>query len=308
MKRISKLSLFLLITFTVNFSMAGIFYALGGTFKGMSAAIIGAAYMFIPMLTVILIEKVIYKEKIKESLQLSFNFNKWLIVAIIIPPILSSITLAVSLLLPDVTFSPDMSGMFKRSESILSAQELEQMKLQMNMMPIHPIFMTLMQGLIAGISINALAGFGEELGWRGFMLREFRGKSFVKASLIIGFTWGIWHAPLILQGHNYPQHPQLGVLMMTVWCILLAFIFNYITIKAKSVIVASVMHGVLNGTAATSILLIDGGNDLTVGVTGYAGFISLALIISGFFVYDTWISKERIMSKRVEWLKCKQNS
>lgn len=308
MKRISKLSLFLLITFVVNFSMAGIFYALGGTFKGLSAAIMGAAYMFVPMLTVLLIEKVIYKEKIKESLQISFNFNIWLLVAILIPPVLGFITLGVNLLLPDVSFTPDMAGMFKRYESMLTPQELEQMKLQMKMMPIHPIFLTLIQGLIAGISINALAGFGEELGWRGFMLREFRGKSFFKASIIIGAIWGIWHAPLILQGHNYPQHPQLGVLMMTVWCILLAFVFNYITIKAKSVIVAAVMHGVLNGTAAISILVIDGGTDISVGVTGYAGFISLAIMIAGFYIYDTWISKERIMSSNVEWLQSKKNS
>lgn len=308
MKRISKLTLFLLITFVVNFSMAGIFYALGGTFEGLSAAIIGAAYMFVPMLVVLLVEKVIYKEKIKESLQISFNFNIWLLVAILIPPVLGFITLGVNLLFPDVTFTPDMAGMFKRYESILTPQELEQMKLQMKMMPIHPIIMTLIQGLIAGISINALAGFGEELGWRGFMLREFRGKSFVKASIIIGATWGIWHAPLILQGHNYPQHPQWGVLMMTVWCILLAFVFNYITIKAKSVIVAAVMHGVLNGTAAISILVIDGGTDISVGVTGYAGFISLAIIIAGLYIYDTWISKERIMSSSVEWLQSKKYS
>jgi membrane protease YdiL (CAAX protease family) len=267
--------------------------------------ILGSAYMFVPMLTVLLIEKVIYKEKIKESMQISFNFNIWLLVAILIPPFLGIITLGVSLLFPDVTFTPDMSGMFKRYEAMLSAEEIEQMKLSFKMMPIHPFFMTLIQGLLAGISINALAGFGEELGWRGFMLREFRGKSFVKTSIVIGAIWGFWHAPLILQGHNYPQNPQIGVIMMVIWCILLSFLISYITIKAKSVIVAAVMHGVLNGTAGLAFLVIDGGNDLTVGVTGFAGFISLIIMIVGFYIYDTWISKERIMSSKVEWLQAK---
>ena len=29
-----------------------------------------------------------------------------------------------------------------------------------------------------------------------------------------GVIWGFWHAPLILNGHNYPQHPVVGVFMM----------------------------------------------------------------------------------------------
>ncbi len=286
--------------------MAGIFYALGYSFTGINAAIMGMAYMFIPMLTVLLIEKVIYNDKIKENLQLSFNFNTWLLWAILIPPVLGIITLGVSLLFPDVSFTPDMSGMIKRYEAMFSPEEIEQMELSFKMMPLHPFFMTLIQGLIAGITINALAGFGEELGWRGFMLREFKGKSFVKTSIVIGAIWGIWHAPLILQGHNYPENPQIGVIMMVIWCILLSFLFNYITIKAKSVIVAAVMHGVLNGTAGIAILVVDGGNDLTIGVTGFAGFISLLFILAGFYAYDTWISKERIMSSSIEWLKPKQ--
>ena len=34
---------------------------------------------------------------------------------------------------------------------------------------------------------------------------------FLKTSVLTGFIWGVWHAPIILQGHNYPQHPVAGV-------------------------------------------------------------------------------------------------
>lgn len=38
---------------------------------------------------------------------------------------------------------------------------------------------------------------GEELGWRGFALMELQKKySPLKASIIIGFWWGIWHLPI----------------------------------------------------------------------------------------------------------------
>jgi membrane protease YdiL (CAAX protease family) len=99
--------------------------------------------------------------------------------------------------------------------------------------------------------------------------------------------------------HNYPQHPQLGVLMMIAWCVLLSPIFMYIRLKSKSVIAASIMHGSLNGTAGIALILITGGNDLSVGITGLAGFIALGLMIIAIFVYDQWIIKEKIMIGRI---------
>ncbi|HNR41018.1 MAG TPA: hypothetical protein PKL65_02205 [Bacteroidales bacterium] len=38
--------------------------------------------------------------------------------------------------------------------------------------PVHPFFVTIVEGLIDGITINAVAGFGDEPDWRGLMLRE----------------------------------------------------------------------------------------------------------------------------------------
>jgi len=78
--------------------------------------------------------------------------------------------------------------------------------------------------------------------------------------------------------------------MMIVFTLLLAPIFSYITVRADSVIAAAVMHGTLNGTAGIPLLVLKGGNDLTVGVTGLAGFIVLALIDLGIFVYDRFVS------------------
>ncbi|CEO06586.1 membrane protein [[Clostridium] sordellii] len=45
---------------------------------------------------------------------------------------------------------------------------------------------------------NLFAGpLGEELGWRGFAQNELQKKhSPLKASIIIGFWWGIWHLPI----------------------------------------------------------------------------------------------------------------
>ena len=79
-------------------------------------------------------------------------------------------------------------------------------------------------------------------------------------------------------GHNYPQHPQIGVLMMVLLCILLTPFYLYITIKAKSVIAAAILHGTMNATSAISIIGISGGNDLNSGITGFPGYIVLCVL------------------------------
>jgi membrane protease YdiL (CAAX protease family) len=235
-------------------------------------------YMFGPMIMAIVVQKFVYKEAIKGPLGISFRFNRWFLVAWLLPPLLAFTTFGVSLLLPGVAYSPDMAGMVERFGGTLTPEQMAQMKEQMAALPIHPIWLGLLQGLIAGITVNAVAGFGEELGWRGFLQRELAGLGFWQSAGLIGLIWGIWHTPLILQGHNYPEHPAAGVGMMTIWCILLSPVMSYIRLRAKSVLAAAIFHGTLNGTAGLAIVLVQGGNDLTVGLTGLAGFMVLALV------------------------------
>ncbi|MEM3516654.1 MAG: CPBP family intramembrane glutamic endopeptidase [Candidatus Bathyarchaeia archaeon] len=168
------------------------------------------------------------------------------------------------------------------------------MKTQIKTSPIHIFWITLIQGLLAGITINAVAGFGEELGWRSFLLKELAYTGFWKSSIIIGFIWGVWHALLVIQGHTYPQHPIEGLFMMIIFCILFSPIFNYIRLKSKSVITTVIMHGSLNGTAGLPLLIIKGGNDLTVGVTGAAGLITLLIINFTILVFNNRGIKEEL--------------
>lgn len=294
-EKAKKSGLFIGITFTISWFIAILFVALGGKWNTPIAMTVAVAYMFIPMISAILVQKFIYKEPLKEPLGISFKLNRWWLVAWLLPPLVAFATLGVSLFFPGVEYSPEMAGMFERFKSALTPEQLKQMENMATAFPIHPIWIALLQGLIAGITINAVAGFGEELGWRGLLQKELGYMGFWKSSVIIGIIWGIWHAPLILHGHNYPQHPLAGMLMMTIFTLLLSPIFSYVRLKAKSVIAAAIIHGSLNATGGLSIMVIKGGNDLTVGVTGLAGFIVLAFVNIGLFIYDRTLAKESIM-------------
>jgi len=301
MKTINKTTLFLILNFGMSFSLAGIFYLSGFSGANKTAfTVLGVLYMFMPTLSVLIVTKLIHKEPIKKDLLISFRLNKWFLLAWLLMPVISFCTVGVSQWFPEVSFNPEMTGMMKRFESMMTPQQMQEMKASLQSLPVHAVWIVLLQGLVAGITVNAVAAFGEELGWRGFLLRSFREMSFLQASLLIGFIWGIWHAPLILMGHNYPQHPVPGVFMMVVFCILLTPFLLYITLKARSVIAAAIFHGTLNATAGISIMLIDGGNDLTTGITGLAGFVTLFFFILLLFAYDCLISRERMFLSKME--------
>jgi uncharacterized protein len=301
-KSINKTTLFLILTFAISYSIAGIYRLFGGAGPGtVGFTVLGVFYMFIPTISVLIIKKLIYKEEIKRDLLISFKINKWFLVAWLLMPIIVFSTLGINLLFPNVFYNPEMTGLLDRLDNILPPEEIEEIRQAINNLPINLIWLTLIQGLIAGVTVNALAGFGEELGWRGFLLKGYKEMKFLKATIITGFIWGIWHAPLILMGHNYPQHPQIGVFMMIIFCILLTPFFLYITIKSKSVIAASIMHGTMNATAGISIIAIDGGNDLTSGIAGLAGFISLFIFLILLFIYDYFISKDKILLHKLKW-------
>jgi membrane protease YdiL (CAAX protease family) len=224
---------------------------------------------------------------------ISFRFNRWFFVAWFLPPLIAFAIMGVSLLMPGITFSPDMSGFVDQMASSLTPEQLGQVREQLASMPVHPIWLILVLALISGTTVNAILGFGEELGWRGFLQKELSVMGFWKSSALIGFIWGVWHAPLILLGLNYPQHPQLGVLLMIAWTMLLSPLFSYIRLKSRSVIAASIFHGTINAIPGLAVILISGGDELTVGVTGLAGGIVLALADILLFFYDRFAAREK---------------
>ena len=294
-----KIFLFLLLAFTLSWAIAGLIYFLDLKTNQILVSVLLILYMYMPALSVLIVQKFIYKEPMIRPLKISFNINIFFFWALFLPFLITFVAAAIGLLFPDVTFQPDMKDFMETLRESSTPQQMERIQNQMNALPVHPIWVTVVSGFIAAATINALAAFGEELGWRGFLLSEFREKNFFQASLIIGIIWGLWHAPIILMGHNYSMHPQWGVLFMTLFCILYTFLFIYITLRARSVIAASLMHGAVNAFAGIPLMISSRSSDLLIGNTGLAGFITLLLAIGLLFIYDRWIGRQRIMTGKI---------
>lgn len=168
-ENVRKAAIFVALTYFLSYTLANLYFALGGQMGSPEALVMTLVYMFIPMGSAIVVQKLIYKQPIIGPLGISFRFNRWFLVAWLVPPLIAFITLGVSLLFPGIVYTPDMAGMYERFQGLLTPEQIEAMKLQSAEMPLHPIWLGLAQGLIAGITVNAVAGFGEELGWRGLL-------------------------------------------------------------------------------------------------------------------------------------------
>ena len=82
--------------------------------------------------------------------------------------------------------------------------------------------------------------------------------------------------------------------MMIGWTVVMAPAFSYIRLKAKSVVAAAIFHGTINAAPGLAVILLTGGDELTVGITGLAGFIAFVMVNLALFIFDRFITKERV--------------
>ena len=160
-------------------------------------------------------------------------------------------------------------------------QQLEATRTQLPISPGLLVLVQIGQALIFGPLINIIFTMGEELGWRGFLLPKLLPLGQWKALLVSGAIWGIWHAPAIAQGHNYPDHPILGILLMIVFCILLGIIIGWMYLNTRSPWVAALAHGSINAWAGLPFLFLKPGFDTALGgaLTSIPGWIVMCLFI-----------------------------
>ncbi|TQK18575.1 CAAX prenyl protease-like protein [Microbacterium sp. SLBN-154] len=140
--------------------------------------------------------------------------------------------------------------------------------------------------------INLIPALGEELGWRGWLLPKLLPLGTLPAILISGVIWGLWHAPLILLGYNYPDAPGwLGLSAMVAMCIVIGAVFGWLRIRSESVWPAALAHAAFNGAAGSFLLFAMAGEQIDTTqatVLGWSGWIVpvvlvVILIVTGQF-------------------------
>lgn len=108
-------------------------------------------------------------------------------------------------------------------------------------------------GILSVPYVLLLNGFGEELGWRGFLVTRLRtARSFRDTSVIVWLVWGCWHLPLFWIVANFRDFGVAGTLG---WAVGLffgsVFLAWLVGIARGSVLVVALWHTAYNFATAT---------------------------------------------------------
>ncbi|MEZ4775494.1 MAG: CPBP family intramembrane glutamic endopeptidase [Bacteroidia bacterium] len=286
-----KITLYLLLSYGISWTLALIAWIAGLKMDSTYGAIlVGGLFMWGPALAVFIIQKGIYKEPLANYGFSVKNFDYRFFFASMLTPVAAIlIYFLVVFLLGNVAalpgfghFSLSQDGIVNNIREMTAGMDETKQALAEAQVRSFPAWLFLViniaSGLVAGVTINLLFTFGEEFGWRGLLLQELKPLGFWKSNLLIGLVWGLWHAPLIVQGHNYPGYPVWGVIAMCFFCISISFAIAYMGEKTRSILGASAFHGVLNGIAGIGILVVGEANPLVGGPAGVAMMISFLIV------------------------------
>ena len=259
--------------------------ASGETLAGIPAVAIQllvAAAMFFPA-TGVLLTRLITREGFKNvwmKPHIKGNFRFYLL-AWFGPGILTFAGMGIYFLLVPGSFDPSCG--YLRQTMAAAGTPYEAQAIPLNLL----MLIQCVQAVFLAPILNFVTCFGEEWGWRGYLLPKMKNLlPTIPMLLVTGIIWGLWHAPLTIIGHNYGMgywgFPFTGIGMMCVFCTVLGILLSYITLKTNSCIPAILAHGAINGIAAIGMYFTyDGGNPFVgptpTGIIGLIPFILVAI-------------------------------
>lgn len=146
--------------------------------------------------------------------------------------------------------------------------------------------------LTIALPINMVFCFGEEFGWRGYLLVRLEPLGRTKAALLVGVIWGLWHAPLIAFDHYvYPGHPVAGVLTMLLYTTSFSVIFAWLRFSSNSVWPAVLAHAANNAQAQLGYAILTPADSLLRPPAGLVALIP-------FLATAAWIVATRRLDDR----------
>ena len=235
------------------------------------APILIGLVMWVPAISTVIVVKFITKEGFEVTNFRIGRLMPYAVSALVIP---ASFTVIYALTWLAGWATPDWQ--LQGLRHALAARDIDTSELPDPRIVLPGIFCA---SLVMGPVVNGLFGFGEEFGWRGYLLPKLMPLGKWKAYTLVGIIWGLWHAPLVLAGFNYPGFRMLGVLGMIGMTTTFGFYINEMTLRHRSSILAGWMHGAFNGQFyGLWRILFPNAHPLLGGVTGLVGMLVWAAL------------------------------
>jgi membrane protease YdiL (CAAX protease family) len=268
--------LFILLAFGISWAIW-----LGLAAAGVSFTIRAAIGMFGPAIAATLVRLIRRDGFADAGLRLAARGRKGVIriyiAAYVLPPILIAAGIVLALLtgIQHWALSDNLNSMAKAIVNQLqSAGQSLPPGLAANQLALISLLSQTVLAFTLAIPFNMIFTFGEEFGWRGYLLPRLSPLGGIMATIITGIVWGLWHAPIIiLNGYNYPGHPWLGVVMMIIFTIALSMIFGWLRFRSGSVWPSTLAHAAVNAQAGFAIILLSQADSLLRAPLGIIGLL-----------------------------------
>jgi hypothetical protein len=238
----------------------------------MGTTILLASIMWIPAASAFIVRRWITREGFASA---SLRFGPWnpYLYVLLGVPCLFLVIYALTCALGLGTFTTDPAVFLKSLPPLPPGKKIPSPSM---------LFATLgFVSLIGGPFLNLIGTFGEEFGWTGYLLPSLLPLGRWRAVGIYGVIWGLWHAPVIVGGFNYPGHPTAGVIFMCAFTTAIGLI-QCSLLRYRSVLLTSFFHGAINAEAhGIWLLLVTGVATLWGGTVGLVGI----LIFGGFGIW-----------------------
>jgi membrane protease YdiL (CAAX protease family) len=138
-------------------------------------------------------------------------------------------------------------------------------------------------GLMAtvGTAVSCVSAFGEELGWRGYMLTRLIDAGVPRPVLVSGIVWALWHVPFIVTGqYAAGVNPGHSAVVFIVGTIGIAYLMAYLRLQSGSVWLAVVLHGAWNAIIQGTFDRATTGTSAAVGESGWLTIlVSLSVVV-----------------------------
>ncbi|MBK0422674.1 CPBP family intramembrane metalloprotease [Leucobacter sp. CSA2] len=147
-----------------------------------------------------------------------------------------------------------------------------------------------------GAVVNSGTAFGEEFGWRGWLVPVLRPLGTWPALVISGAIWGLWHSPLILLGYNFGLTDWRGVALMTIACVFWGVLLGWLRLRSGSVWPAVIAHGSLNACASLVLLFAAAEPAPQAALAtplGAAGWIAIAIVVAVLVAFGQFSPKRQ---------------
>ena len=280
-----RIFIFVAITHGTSIALGLVIYFNGGLYNGeaiglspLAAALLGAL-MFAPTVAN-LVTRLVTREG-WSNMMLWPNFRRgwpFYLAGLVLPAVATIVGGAIYYLLFPGQFDPTMKYALEELGMVFVGGQTSVWA-----------FLVVNAGNLILVSITTIpVMFGEEFGWRGYLLPKLMPLGGRKAVLLVGIIWAIWHWPAIFMGYEYGFDywgaPVVGPLLFVVITFFFSTFLSWLTLRSGSVWPAAFGHGVINISPMLVLAFIRGTPDLLigpihVGIIGSLGYALLALLL-----------------------------